>query len=61
MQQVCENLGFAMTTYLSIEAFLYCKGGAATKGTGPFDMNKLLEWLQKREILISPKKKQEHQ
>jgi len=28
MEKVCEILGYNMSPYLSIEAYLYCKGGA---------------------------------
>ena len=59
MDKVCELLGFKLSPYLSIEAYLYCKGGAAQHGEGPFNAVKLHEWLHKREILISPTKKAE--
>lgn len=36
MNQVLHNLGLTLTSYLSIEAYLYCKGGAKARGEGPF-------------------------
>lgn len=56
LTQVCSNLGFKLSPYLVVEAHLYSCGGHQTQGKGPFIIEKLLEWLGKREVKIMPVK-----
>ena len=61
--QTCTSLGFKMSPYLAVEAHLISCGGFATEGKGPFDVQKILQWLRKRAHKVLPggrDKKTEH-
>ena len=58
LAKVCATLGFKVSPYLIVEAHLFSCGGFATEGKGPFDPEKLLEWIKKREAKILPVKSQ---
>ena len=56
MEQTCTSMGYKISPYLIVEAHLISCGGFATNGKGPFEPEKLLEWLKKRENKILPVK-----
>lgn len=53
---VCaKKLGYTIPPYLAVEAYLVCCGGYKINGSGPFDPDKLHDWLIKRECRLRDK------